>query len=395
MNRELLNTDVQSFIEDNLKTDIRTLSLKKSPFPSISSAELAGQIDSKKRCEQKLPLWFRTPGIYFPAKLAIEQSSSEIAARYKSALIAGDHIIDLTGGFGADAHFFSLRAQQVTHCELDKELSDIAAYNSTVLGSKINFFHGDGLGYLRLKGGSYSTIYIDPSRRVESKKVFMLKDCEPDVVSNLQLLRAHAALLMIKAAPLLDIQSTIGELKAVSSIHVISIKNECKELLFLVDEKTAGADPPITCALLGADHDLTYTFRLSEERAFQIKDYSDPLAYIYEPDVALLKAGCFKLITRDFDVQKLHQHTHLYTSDRLVDSFPGRKFKVKGSRTFGDFQKNPVIKKANLICRNFPLSPEALRKKLRIIEGGDEYLLFCTGKNNELLVLNCERLFPV
>ncbi len=393
MNKELLNTDVQSFIEGNLNTDIPALSLKKSPFQSISSAELAEQVDSKKRSENKLPLWFQTPGIYYPPKLAIEQSSSEIAARYKSDLIAGNDIIDLTGGFGVDSHFFASRADNVTHCELNKEISNISEYNSTVLGSKINFHQGDGLEYLRETGRKYSTIYIDPSRRVQSKRVFMLKDCEPDIISNLDLLRTHSSLLMIKTAPLLDIQSTITELKEVSSVQVISIKNECKELLYLIDSQNCSTDPPITCAVINSGELDRYTFRLSEESAFRISEYSDPLNFVYEPDVALLKAGCFKLITRDFHVHKIQQHTHLYTSDKLNDSFPGRKFRVKRIWSYGNFLKTGGLKKANLICRNFPLAPEALKKKLKILDGGDEYLLFCTGKRNELLVLNCERLY--
>ncbi|MGV3684896.1 MAG: THUMP-like domain-containing protein [Daejeonella sp.] len=392
MNKAILHIDVQSFILENLNKDIRSLSLKKSPFPSVCPAELAGQIDSRKRCQHKLPLWFRTPFIYYPPKLSVEQSSSEIAARYKAGLVEGDSVIDLTGGFGVDSHFFALKCPEVTHCELNQEISDIAAYNSKILGSKIYFHPGDGIDYLRRSGKTYSTIYIDPSRRVESKKVFMLRDCEPDVVNNLRLLREHSSLLMIKAAPLLDIQSTISELKEVSSIHVISIKNECKELLFLIRDKDAGTDPPITCALFGSEKDKTYTFRISEERTFHISSYSDPLNYIYEPDVALLKAGCFKLITRDFQVSKIQQHTHLYTSRTLNDSFPGRKFRVKSTWHYGSFLKSGGIKKANLICRNFPLSPEALKKKLGISDGGDEYLLFCTSNTNELLVLHCERV---
>lgn len=392
MNRELLNTDVQSFIEGNLNADIPALGLKKSPFKAISSSELAEQVDSKRRCEHKLPLWFRTPGIYYPAKLAIEQSSSEIAARYKANLIEGNRIIDLTGGFGVDSYFFSLRADDVTHCELNSEISEISEYNSRVLGAKINFHRGDGLRYLSESGRKYNTIYIDPSRRIQSKRVFMLKDCEPDIISNLDLLRTHSSLLMIKTAPLLDIQSTITELKQVSSIQVISIKNECKELLYLVKSQTGSTDPPITCVLLNSGDTKTYTFRLSDESTFSIFEYTDPLDFVYEPDVALLKAGCFKLITRDFCVHKIHQHTHLYTSDKFNHSFPGRKFRVKKTWSYGNFLKTCTLKKANLICRNFPLAPEALKKKLKLADGGDEYLLFCTGKSNELLVLHCERL---
>ncbi|MDP2413693.1 hypothetical protein [Daejeonella sp.] len=391
MNKDLLNIEVQNFIKDNLNSDIPSLSLKKSPFPTISSKELAEQVDSKKRCEHKLTLWFETPGIYYPPKLAIEQASSEPAAKYKSNLIAGDDVIDLTGGFGVDTCFFAKKANNVTYCELNKELSEISKYNSAVLGVKINYQQVDGIEYLRSSDKIYGTIYIDPSRRVNTKKVFLLKDCEPDIIINLELLRSRSELLMIKTAPLLDIHATINELKEVSSVHIVSIKNECKELLYLVDSQNCGNDPMITCALIGAIEPMTYSFRTSEERNYGITEYSDPLDFIYLPDVALLKAGCFKLITRDFSVHKIQQHTHLYTSDRLNSLFPGRKFKLKKVWNYGTFIKEQSFKKANIICRNFPISPEDLKKKLKISDGGDEYLLFCINKNNELIVLNCLR----
>jgi hypothetical protein len=392
VNKGLLNIEVQKFINSNLQTDIPKLSLKKSPFSTVSSKELAEQTDSKKRCEFKLTRWFNTEGIYYPPKLAIEQASSEIAAEYKAKLLQGDEIIDLTGGFGVDSLFFALQEKSVTHCEHNEELSEISEHNSRVLGVTINYIHSNGLEYLINSIKKFSTIYIDPSRRVESKKVFMLKDCEPDIISNLQLLKNQASLIIIKTAPLLDIQSAIKELKQVSEIHVISIKNECKELLILIDNKQVTDDPIITCALLGDDN-KTYCFRLSEEKEFQIDKYFEPLKYIYEPDAALLKAGCFKLITRDFSMNKIHQHTHLYTSTELQIAFPGRKFILKKAWIYGRFIKEHQLKKANIICRNFSLSPEEIKKKLKIYDGGDEYLLFCTGPQNERLVLNCNRLF--
>jgi 16S rRNA G966 N2-methylase RsmD len=391
VNKNILDSEVQKFINHNLHADIPNLSLKKSPFYLVSSKELAEQIDSKKRCELKLPHWFNSKGIYYPTKIAIEQASSEIAAKYKAELIQGEELIDLTGGIGVDTSFFARKVKSVTHCEINQELSEIAEYNSRIFGLDINFIHSSGIEYLLNSNKTFSTIYIDPSRRISSKKVFMLKDCEPDIISNLQLLRDHSSRILIKTAPLLDIQSSIKELKQVSSIHVVSIKNECKELLIIIDKEQETDDPLITCAILG-DDEKTYSFKLSEEKEFQINKYSEPLEYIYEPDAALLKAGCFKLITRDFNSYKIHQHTHLYTSTELLKSFPGRKFILKKAGDYGMFIKENQVKKANIICRNFGLSPEEIKKKLKINDGGNEYLLFCTGPKNERLVLNCERI---
>jgi hypothetical protein len=389
VNRALLHIDVQSFINANLKADFLALSLKKSPFSNISPRELVEQLDSKKRSEHKLPIWFRTEFIYYPPKLAIEQSSSELTAIYKSNLLTGDDIIDLTGGLGVDTYFFASKVKNVTHCELNKELSEISQYNSKVLGVNINYLQIDGIEYLKNNDKTFGTVYVDPSRRVNSKKVFLLKDCEPDIILNLELLRSRSKLLIIKTSPLLDIHSTIQELKEVSDIHIVSIKNECKELLYLINKQSCSNDPIIICALIGADQTITYSFRPSEERNFLLNEYSDPMDFIYLPDVALLKAGCFKLITRDFSVHKIQQHTHLYTSERFNPSFPGRKFIMQNSWSYSKFLKECSFKKANIICRNFPMSPENLKKKLKINDGGDEYLIFCTNNKKELIVLNC------
>jgi hypothetical protein len=393
LNKGILHSEVQKFIQEHFEDDIHSIVLKRSPFKEISSRELAEQIDSKKRCELKLSLWFKTEGIYYPPKLSIEQASSEIAAKYKAELIEGNKIIDLTGGFGVDSYYFALKTDSVTHCELNKELSDISKFNSEILGlNNINYLNINGIEYLRTSKERFSTIYIDPSRRIESKKVFLLKDCEPNIIEHLSLLKEYSDCLIIKVATLLDIQSAVRELKHISEIHVISIKNECKELLIIIRNNEMSDDPTIVCALLN-EKTQKYSFKLSEEKNYTLLSYSEPLRYIYEPDSALLKAGCFKLISRDFGLEKLHLHTHLYTSNELKNSFPGRKFKLKKVWSFGAFTKEHTFLKANIICRNFGLSPEELKKKLKIKDGGNEYLIFCTGLNNELLVINCDRIF--
>lgn len=392
MNKAILNTDIQNFISRNLNTDTTRISLGKSPFPAVSSKEIAEQIDSKRRSENKLPLWFKTKRIYYPNKIAIEQASSEATARYKSNLICGDKVIDLTGGFGIDTYFFSKKAAHVTHCEVNKELSEISRHNSALLGTDINYVNADGLEYLNISNDTFDTIYIDPSRRINSRKVFLLKDCEPDVLNNMDLLFKKSVRIIIKTAPMLDLQSTIKELKQVSEVHVISLKNDCKEILWLIDRENQASEPLIICAALHNDLVENYAFKMSDEKAFIINKYSEPLTFIYEPDVALLKAGCFKLITRDFGLKKIHKHTHLYTSKELNINFIGRKFKTKKIWNYRTFIKEQTIRKSNIICRNFPLTPDALKKKHTISDGGEEYLLFCTGSKNELLVLNCERI---
>ncbi len=176
-----------------------------------------------------------------------------------------------------------------------------------------------------------------------------------------------------------------------SEVHVVSVKNECKELLWVIDKDCNLTEPEIISVALNEVETKPYNFKISEEKAHNIQEYSTPLKYIYEPDVALLKAGCFKLISRDFHVLKLHQHTHLYTSNNLVD-FIGRSFQLKQQWTYKDFIKLKPIKQANIICRNFPINAVEVKKKHKLLDGGDEYLLFTTGSFNELIVLSCNRV---
>ncbi|KAA8485335.1 hypothetical protein BDE36_2123 [Arcticibacter tournemirensis] len=391
MNKQILDKEVQEFIRLHLHDDITHIALQKSPFPGLASAELAVQIDSKKRCEKKLPLWFATSGIYFPPKLNIEQASSELTAQYKSRLVKGNVVLDMTGGFGVDAFYFAKQCGMVYHIEQNDELSAIAEHNSSALGAtNIRFLQTDSIHFLKSGAETFDTIYVDPARRIQTRKVFLLKDTEPDVVSHLPLLLSKASRIIIKTSPLFDIQSGLKELHNVSGIHIVSIKNDCKELLWIIDRDFIG-EPLITCTALGRPAPSSLTFRYSGEKQTQLSTFSDPQEYLYEPDVALLKAGCFKITASEFGLTKLHPNTHLYTSDRLNSAFIGRIFKVTGTIDYADFAKSKTPVKANISIRNFPLSVDALKKKHKLRDGGDKYLIFTTGAAGQRIVIEAVR----
>lgn len=393
MNQAILEIDVQNYINKNLRADISKIMLAKSPFAEVSSKELAQQVDSKHRTEKKLPTWFHADQIYYPSKLAMEQSSSEVTARYKSQLIKGNVVLDLTGGFGVDSYFFSKVVQQVIYCEQNSELAEIAKHNLTVLGLKnIDFITDDGLSFLQKTNVTIDTIYIDPSRRVENKKVFMLQDTVPNVIENLPLLLKRAKQLVIKTSPMLDLQAGLTEFGAyVSEIHVVSYKNDCKELLWVLQPELC-ADPQIHCVILSALKALYFNFSLSTEKNSKVFEYADPLAYLYEPDVAILKAGAFKSTALQYALNKLNINTHLYTSTGLVKDFPGKTFKIISSEPYKDFIRKKVKGSFNVISRNFPLTPEQLKKKHKLNDGGEAYLLFTTGCTGNLLTIEAERL---
>lgn len=392
MNAAILNKEVQDYIKKNLNADVHKIMMSKSPFTDVSTRELAEQIDSKRRSEKKLPSWFNTEGIYYPSKLSIEQTSSEITASYKAQLIKGGLAIDLTGGFGVDSYYFSQTVEKLIHCELNEELSDITHYNLAKLGAKnIEFICGDGLSFLKNTSLKFDTIYIDPSRRVENKKVFMLHDTEPDVIGSLPLLLEKSERVVIKTSPMLDIQEGLRDFKNhVAEIHVLSYKNECKELLWVLSPQT-NPEPNIYCVLL-RNPPIKFCFLLSEERDCVLDDYSPPLSFFYEPDVAVLKAGAFKSLAQAFNIVKLSVNTHLYTSDQLIVDFPGKIFKVKASTAYKLFIKEKRSGSFNIVSRNFPLTPEQIKKKHKLTDGGEEYLFFTTGSNGNLLTIEAERI---
>ncbi|WP_443946918.1 THUMP-like domain-containing protein [Pedobacter sp. AW1-32] len=391
MNKNLLAKVVQDYICANIHADINQIALAKSPFEQVSPAELATQLLSKKKSEKKLPTWFNTENIYYPQTLSIEQTSSESTARYKSTLARGESLIDLTGGFGVDSFYFSKRIKSVLHCEINAALSEIAAYNAKILQAcELEFYSGDGLDYLLRGHKTFDTIYIDPARRSEKGKVFMLKDCTPNVVENLDFLCASAARILIKTAPLLDIKLGLSELKNVSEIHIVSVKNECKELLWVIDRDYNG--PVKIKAVTLNDIEKTFEFILDDESA-EPTWTNDllPGQFLYEPDAALLKSGGFNWIAERFALQKLHPQTHLYTSANVQVDFPGRIFEIEDVY-FGAALKKARNLRGNVIVRNYPAKPEELVKKHKIESSKEEFLIFSKRYSGEHVAVRAKIL---
>ncbi|MCI2229613.1 class I SAM-dependent methyltransferase [Polaribacter sp. MSW13] len=386
MNYKILNTKIQQFITENLKSDITKLILKGSPFKEITIQELANQIIAKQKSESKLPSWFAAKNIYYPPKISIEQTSSEITASYKSKLISGDSIIDITGGFGVDCFYFSKQFKKVIHSEINEDLSDIVKHNYQQLKIKnISTFSGDGIEYLKKSKEIFDCIYIDPSRRNDIKgKVFLLKDCLPNVPENIDFLFSKSNQILIKNSPILDITSAINELKFVKEIYIIAIQNEVKEVLFLL-EKEFKKEVQIKTVNIQKKGSQNFNFNINDK---VYSNYSEPLSYLYEPNSAILKSGGFHQISKQLNVFKLHQHSHLYTSKNNID-FPGRKFKIERVISY---DKKKIInllpeKKANITTRNFPKTVAQIRKETKIKEGGNSFLFFTTNNNNQLIVI--------
>ena len=363
--------------------------LKKQLFSGVTQKELAEQIEAKKKCKNKLPTWFNTLEIYYPNKLNIEQTSSEQTAKYKSNLVAGKLLLDSTGGLGVDSYFLAQKIDVIHHCELDKKLSKIASHNAQKLAVKnINFHATDGLLFLNNSSEKFDWVFSDPSRRNTIKeKVFLLEDCSPNIPKKLELIFNKTQNLLLKTSPIYDIKQGLRELKYVKEIHIVAIQNEVKELLWIL-EKEYSDTPAIKTINLTKNQTQIFDFKIYQEKE-QSASLSSPLKYLYEPNAAILKAGAFKSVGNHFSLYKLHEHSHLYTSEKLID-FPGRCFKIESCILYNKKAvKNLKLKKANVSIRNFSESVASIRKKHNIKDGGQDYLFFSTDLNEQKFVIHC------
>lgn len=388
----ILNADVQEFINNSLDSNFAKVALLKNPFPEITWSEILNQIASKNKAKEKLPTWFSHANILYPSKISIEQTSSETTAQYKLNIISGESLIDLTGGFGVDDYYFSKKMSQITHCELKKELSEIVQHNFEILNQKnITCICGDSLTTLQNLKQQFDWIYIDPSRRNDAKgKVFMLQDCLPNVPENIKEYFTYSKNILIKTAPILDVTAGLSELRHVKTIHIVAVNNEVKELLWEI-QKDFNGKTAIKTINFNKTKEEVFEFILNEKP--ENISFSLPKKYIYEPNSAILKSGAFELVSSHFKLEKLHQHSHLYTSDEIIE-FPGRVFEVNHSVEFTKKNMKTFLQetKANITTRNFPETVENIRKKFKIKEGGNIYTFFTTDVNNNKIVLICAKI---
>lgn len=390
MNFDFLNIDVQNFINDQLNQNITKLALQKNPFPNMEWKTIIGQIESKAKAKEKLPTWFSTTNIIYPPKISIEQTSSEITASYKSNLISGTSLIDLTGGLGVDDFYFAKKFEKVVHCEINPELSVITAHNFNQLKAiNIECIAGDSQNTVSSIEQTWDWIYVDPSRRNESKgKVFMLKDCLPNVPENIDLYFSKSKSILIKTAPLLDLTAGLSELKNVKTIHIIALNNEVKELLW---ELHKGYTGNVFIKTVNINKDKTEIFDLPENNPQP--SYGLPEEYLYEPNSAIMKSGGFDAVSSAFKLNKLQFNSHLYTNSELID-FPGRRFRIIKKLNYNklELKENLTNQKANITTRNFSESVENIRKKWKIKDGGNTYCFFTTDINNNKIVLICSKI---
>lgn len=387
-----LSNEQITFIQQHLQADPTSLLLKYGKEKEF----LIGQIESRQKARHKLPTWYAEPRLVFPPAVSVEQSSSELTGHYKASLVVGARLIDATGGMGIDSYFFSQCCQSVTYVEQNEKLVQAAQHNFEILKvGNIRCIQGNSIDFLQQLEGKTDWIYVDPARRAaDNRRVVGLKDCDPDVVEHLPLLLRKAKHLLIKASPLLDIKQTLGDLPFITTVHVVAVENECRELLFELNEFGHSSTGPLIKTINFKNNDNYQTFDFQwEKEATMAVPLSDPQRYVYEPNVAVLKAGAFKSIANAFGLAKIAPHSHLYTSENLVTDFPGRIFEVDTLLKADSKALAPFLPdgKANLTVRNFPATTDELRKKLKIKDGGNVYLLATTLANGDKRLLVCKK----
>ena len=376
---KLLHPDVQKYINANLKTDLHSLLLKKSPFPGVSMQEIVQQVKGKQVAQKKFPFLLKE-GIIFPPQLNLEQSSSEKTAVYKSEILKGKKFIDLTSGFGIDAYYLSKNFDAVTLVEQNAELLEIVENNWGVLDRKGHFINQKLEDFLNHNKDSFDVIYLDPARRDHNKnKVFLLEDLSPNILEIQEKLLSISEEVVIKLSPLIDLKYLVSVLQNISRIDIIALKNDVKEVIVFLSNKNSGE---ILCNCVNLEsEEPAFTYKFGQEENAHA-EYAEPEKFIYIPNNSILKAGVFNLISENFKVKKLHPNTHLYTSNEKVEDFPGRILEVE------IIDSKQIKKKSqfNIISKNYPLKPEEIKKKYGLKDGGDHYLIFTQSKKGKIIL---------
>lgn len=387
---------LQDFIIEYANADVNRLRLMniQADF-DLSWAIL--QIEARKKIRHKLPAWAADMGLIFPSLLSTEQCSSEQTARYKQQLIDTGDLADLTGGLGIDSYYFAQKASHVVYVEHMSEYCEAARSNFNHLGvNNITVIKDECTHFLHACARHFDTIYIDPARRgAGNKRIFALDECEPNVVALMPELLRRARRIVIKISPMADISAILALLPEVTEVHVVSVRNECKELLLVIDTTNLPTSnpPTIYCADIDAAGDTTlFPFRIDEEKLLPHSAPCESVGqYLYEPNSSILKAGAYKTVSIKYGVDKLQINSHLYTSNHYIPDFPGRRFEVVETVDFNTKALKYIGKQypcINLSTRNFPLSVTELQKRLKCKDGGENYLFATTlAENRKVLVV--------
>jgi hypothetical protein len=418
---KMMNEATREFVREHRDEDVRQLALRGTKDPEVDLAMALQQIDGRKRAQEKLPSWAAVEGIVWPPHLSMEQCSSERTARYKAEVAGrGELFIDLTAGFGVDAAFIAQGFQKAVAVELQAELCAISSENFRLLGlHQIEVVNGNGVDYLYTMAPA-DMVFIDPARRDEhGGRTYGIADCTPNVLDFIDELLEKAQCVMIKLSPMLDWRKAVEDIgrQYMSAVHIVSVNNECKELLIEVkservkseksgmievksermkSEKSGIGGLRVVCVNLLSDGGREcFEFDADAPPASTFHLSLLTFHFLYSPNASVMKAGCFDLLAERFGVTPLHQNSHLFVSDKEVPDFPGRGFVIEWITSMNKRELKESlagITQANIAVRNFPMSAEELHRRLKLRDGGDIYIFATTIENAGHRLLICRKI---
>ena len=398
-----MNAETRHFIEQNLDADVRQLALKGCRDEMVDMTLALQQIAGRQTARRKLPTWAALDGILYPPHLGMEQCSSEQTAVYKRSVVSDiivskaseGTLIDLTGGFGVDFSFLAPLFKRAVYVERQEVLCQLAHHNFEVLGINAEVVCGDGEAYLHQLTEHVTMIFLDPARRdVNGARTYGISDCTPDVLTLRDELLQNADCVMLKLSPMLDWRKAVVDLgeQWVREVHIVSTSGECKELLLVLTKENSNEGLRLVCK---NDEQSFEVHQASTAEPCLYQSVISPSSYLYEPNASVMKAGCFAELSAHFGIGQLSQNSHLFFCERPIDSFPGRQFRIIDVSMMNKRElkeKIAPLKQANITVRNFPLSVAELRKRLKISEGGSNYIFATTLANGDHVLIICERL---
>ena len=374
-----MNQVTRDFIREHAEADVRQLALRGAKDPEVDLTYALEQIAGRQMAKTKIPSWAAVDDIIYPPHLSMEQCSSEQTAKYKASIAGkGVLVVDLTAGFGVDMAFISQGFQRAVHVERQPALCAISSENYKRLGLQhIEVVCGDGVAYLHQMDHA-DLIYLDPARRdVHGGRTYGIADCTPNVLEILDEMVVKASRVLLKLSPMLDWRKAVEDLGKVNEVHIVSVDNECKELLLVLTKEVKPLK--VVCV----NNEKVFSFDRNYKSPSQKSGITNPLQqeYLFEPNASIMKAGCFELLEQRFGVMQLDKNSHLFVADKEIPEFPGRQFIIKRATSMNKHELKAAlagIDRANITVRNFPMSVVELRKKLKLKDGGDVFIFATT-----------------
>lgn len=380
--------EMWGYVAANAGADTLKLMLKSEPDLPFDKRFAVMQIECRKKAKNKIPELLANERFLFPKAISAEQCTHQQVAQFHASLFQStDSVLDMTMGLGVDSYYISQRVASLKAIELDEEIAAAGAHNYA-----FTVVNADSVAWLTQTDERFDAVFIDPARRGDSgARLYGLADCAPDVLSILSTIKAHAKRLYIKASPMIDVTQSMRDLAPhLTDVWAVSVKNECKELFFEVEFGVECAD--VQLHALNFEAGGTQEFAVDSAALAVEGSYGSPSAgqYLYEPNASVMKIGAFAALTRQFPIQQIAKNSHLYYSDDFVEDFPGRKFAIDSIIPFSGKEAKAVgkqHKQLNIATRNFRLSPDELKKRLKVRDGGDCYLFATTLANGEQVLL--------